>query len=87
MTLRTPIRRWITRGSFTMSAALALAAGTLATVATATAATTPAPPTGNPYSPAYHHAYRHGVIPTIPAGREDAQLGGSPPGRPRAVGQ
>ena len=66
MTLRTPIRRWITRGSFTMSAALALAAGTLATATAATAATTPAPTTGNPYSPAYHHAYRHGVIPTIP---------------------
>jgi hypothetical protein len=66
MTLRTPIRRWITRGSLTMSAALALVAGTLATVAAATAATTPAPTTGNPYSPAYHHAYRHGVIPTIP---------------------
>jgi hypothetical protein len=66
MTLRTPIRRWITRGSFTMSAALALAAGTLAAATAATAATTPAPTTGNPYSPAYHHAYRHGVIPTIP---------------------
>jgi len=65
MTLRTPIRRWITRGSFTMAAALALAAGTLATVSAATAVTTPAPTTGNPYSPAYHHAYRHGVIPTI----------------------
>jgi hypothetical protein len=48
-----------------MPAALALVAGTLATVTAATAATTPAPTTGNPYSPAYHHAYRHGVIPTV----------------------
>src|ERR1700680_1310720 len=66
MTLRTPIWRWITRSRFTMSAAPAVAAATLRTVTAATAATMPAPTTGNPYSPAYHHAYRHGVIPTIP---------------------
>src|SRR5450755_451787 len=31
----------------------------------AQAAATGAAPVRNPYSPAYHHSYRHGVIPTI----------------------
>jgi len=66
MPLRTPIRRRVTRGSITMFAALALASGTMAAVTTAQAVTTPTPTTSNPYSPAYQHAYRRGVIPTIP---------------------
>ena len=67
MLLRTSIRRWVARGSITMLAALALPAGTLAAVTAAQAAPAPATPTvSNPYSPAYHHAYRHGAIPTIP---------------------
>ena len=66
MRLRTPIRRWATGGSITVLAALALTAGTQAAApATATAAT-PAPTTSNPYSPAYQHAYRRGVVPTVP---------------------
>jgi hypothetical protein len=66
MSLRTPIWRWATRGSVTTFAALALLAGTLAAVTAAQAAAAPTPTASNPYSPAYHHAYRHGVIPTIP---------------------
>jgi serine protease len=67
MTLRNPIRRGLASGGITMFAALALIAGSQASAATAApAASTPAPTTSNPYSPAYHHAYRHGVIPTIP---------------------
>jgi serine protease len=89
---RTPIRRWVTCGSITVFAALALPAGTLAaataaqaaTAAPAAATTAPAaattgqaaptaaqaaqaaaPTVSNPYSPAYHHAYRHGVVPTM----------------------
>ena len=41
----------------------------------------PTPRVVNPYSPAYHHAYRHGVIPTFSAA-EDEQLGQRT--RPRA---
>src|ERR1700724_705081 len=78
MTLRTQIRRWITR-SFTMSAALALAAGTLATATAATAATMPAPATGNPSSPAYHHTYRHGVIPTLAVAAKMRSWAAAPP--------
>jgi Putative Ig domain len=66
MSLRTSIRRWVTRGSITMFAALALPAGALAAVTAAQAAPAPTPTVSNPYSPAYHHAYRRGVIPTIP---------------------
>ena len=66
MRLRNPIRRWVTGGGITVLAALALTAGTQAAApATATGAT-PAPTTSNPYSPAYQHAYRRGVVPTVP---------------------
>ena len=64
MSPRTSIRRRVTLGSFTAAAALTLAAGALAAATGAQAATRAAPVT-NPYSPAYHHSYRHGVIPTI----------------------
>ena len=51
--------------------AQALAAGPAPAAGPASAAG-PAPATGhpatrNPYSPAYHHQYRHGAVPTIPA--------------------
>src|SRR5579863_1712559 len=64
MSPRTPIRRWVTHGSLTAAAALTLAAGALAAATGAQAASRAAPVT-NPYSPAYQHSYRHGVIPTI----------------------
>ena len=61
---RTSIRRWVTNGGLTAAAALTLATGALGAVAGAQAASTGAAPVTNPYSPAYHHSYRHGVIPT-----------------------
>jgi Putative Ig domain len=68
--MRSPtlIRRWATRGSAAAFTAVALTAGMQAAVAgTAQAGGVPrAPAVVNPYSPAYHHPYRHGVVPTIP---------------------
>ncbi len=72
------VRRWAARGGTTAVATLALAAGAQVTAAEAqvTAAGAPAAATGaravpaggpaaqNPYSPAYRHPYRQGVIPT-----------------------
>jgi serine protease len=49
-----------------MFAVLALTAAMQAAAPMAQSAATPAPITTNPYSPAYHHPYRHGVVPTIP---------------------
>ena len=64
---RTPIRRWATRGSVPPRVtAVALVAGMQAAGAGAQASVHRIPTVTNPYSPAYHHAYRHGVVPTIP---------------------
>ena len=65
-----PHRRLAARGSIAVFAALALATGLQAAVTGAQAtngaqATTGGATVSNPYSPAYHHAYRHGVIPTV----------------------
>jgi hypothetical protein len=57
-------RRWAARGGTATVAAIALAGGMQAGGAQAMAAGPPAP--ANPYSPAYHHPYRQGVIPTRP---------------------
>jgi Putative Ig domain len=62
---RTPIRRWATRGSAAAFTAVALVAGMQAAGAGAQASVHRIPTVTNPYSPAYHHAYRHGVVPTI----------------------
>ena len=64
MKLRLPARRWAARGGTTVLAAAALAAGLQAAVPGAQAATAGHQPVRNPYSPAYHHAYRSGVVPT-----------------------
>jgi serine protease len=64
MSSRTSIRRWVTHGGLTVAAALTLATGALGAVTGAQAATTGPAPVTNPYSPAYHHSYRHGVTPT-----------------------
>ena len=56
--------RWAARGGTATVAAIALAGGMQAGGAQASAAGPPA--TANPYSPAYHHPYRQGVIPTRP---------------------
>jgi hypothetical protein len=66
MRLRIPIRRWATGGSVTVLAALALTAGAQAAAPAVQTTATPAPTTSDPYSPAYQHAYRRGVVPTVP---------------------
>jgi serine protease len=75
MEIRTPIRRWVARGStaalVAVAAATAMQAAAVPAQAAAAAQTQTAAAasagmsSANPYSPAYHHAYRHGVIPTI----------------------
>ena len=68
MRSRTPIRRWAMRGSAAAFTAVALTAGMqMAVSGGATASVRHPAPVLNPYSPAYHHAYRHGVVPAIPA--------------------
>jgi len=56
--------RWAARGGTATVAAIALAGGMQAGGAQASVAGPPAP--ANPFSPAYHHPYRQGVIPTRP---------------------
>jgi serine protease len=59
------------RGSTAGLTAVALTAGMQVAVAgTAQATAARAPAVVNPYSPAYHHHYRHGVVPTIPQQRK-----------------
>ena len=65
MTSTTPVRRWAARGGVAAVAAVAIAAGTQAAMTGAQASVHRSPAVTNPYSPAYHHAYRHGVIPTL----------------------
>jgi serine protease len=79
---RTPIRRWATRGSTAAFAAVALVTGMQAAVAGAQAATAANPAVRNPYSPAYHHSYRHGVIPSIPQLKKMRAWSRSHPGSP-----
>src|SRR2546425_5615642 len=66
MRSRTLIRRWAARGSAAGFTAVALTAGMQAAVTGGALASVPRPHVVNPYSPAYHHSYRHGVVPTIP---------------------
>jgi putative Ig domain-containing protein len=67
----TTARRWASRGAAAAVTAVMLTAGMQAAVTGAQAAVTgkhpavPVPKIANPYSPAYHHAYRHGAVPTI----------------------
>jgi hypothetical protein len=68
---------WRMRRSVTVMSAAVLAAGVMAATVSAAAAATSAPaaahaprPTANPYSPAYHHPYRKGVVPTIGRARQ-----------------
>ena len=75
----TPVRRWISRASIAAASAVALAAGLAAGLPGAQAAVGHAPAAGNPYSPAYHHAYRHGVVPTIPQQQKMNQWSASHP--------
>ena len=66
MRSRTPLRRWAMRGSAAAFTAVAVTAGMqMAVTGGATASVHHAASVVNPYSPAYHHAYRHGAVPTI----------------------
>jgi hypothetical protein len=68
----TPVRRMTIRTAAAVFATAALAAGAQVTAASANAATSAASgnvsgsaATANPYSPAYQHPYREGVVPTV----------------------
>jgi serine protease len=69
MRSRTLIRRWAARGSVAAFTAVALTAGMQAALAGGAQASAHQAPSRvvNPYAPAYHHPYRHGAVPTIPA--------------------
>jgi hypothetical protein len=58
-------RRLAARGGTAALTAVVLAAGMPLAAAGAQASVTGTPAAGNPYAPAYHHAYRHGAVPTI----------------------
>jgi len=65
-----PLIRRVTRVALAGAASLALATGAMLAASPLAAAASSAPQGGtesvaNPYSPAYGHAYRHGVVPTI----------------------
>ena len=64
------VHRWAARGGAAAFTAVALVTGMQVAATGAQAVTGSSPATVNPYSPAYHHAYRHGVIPTIPRYRK-----------------
>ena len=61
----TPIRRWAARGSVAACTAVVLVTAMQAPGAGARTSAHLSPTVVNPYSPAYHHPYRHGVVPTI----------------------
>jgi Putative Ig domain len=67
MSMPTSARRWAVRGSAAAVFLLAAGGGTQALASTQAglpSAALAGAPVSNPYSPAYHHAYRHGVVPT-----------------------
>ena len=66
MRSRHPARRWACRGATAALAAMALGAGMQIALTGAQASAAGPPASANPYSPAYHHSYRQGVIPTRP---------------------
>jgi Putative Ig domain len=73
MGMPTSARRWVVRGSAVT--VFLLAAGTGAQALAATQAGPPrmatsGGPVTDPYSPAYHHSYRHGVVPTTGRARQ-----------------
>jgi serine protease len=65
-----PIRRLAGRTGAAAFAAVALAAGMSVTATGAQASVARSPGAVNPYSPAYHHPYRHGVVPMIARQRQ-----------------
>src|SRR5579875_1318314 len=80
---RRTIPRLAARGGVAVMAVATLAAGLQGAAAPARAGTAGVPHSGavrNPYSPAYHHSYRHGVLPTIPRLQKMRQWVNSHPG-------
>ncbi len=63
MKLRSLSRRWAARGAVAAVAAVTLAAGLQAAAGAAVHRSVSVSP-NDPYSPAYHHAYRRGFVPT-----------------------
>jgi Putative Ig domain len=65
MSASSPWRRRLVRSCLTVLSTVALAIGALAPASSAQASVRPHPQkVTNPYSPAYGHDYRHGVVPT-----------------------
>ncbi|HEV2373127.1 MAG TPA: RICIN domain-containing protein [Streptosporangiaceae bacterium] len=68
-----PTRRWVARGGAAAFTAVAVVTGMQLTLTGAQAASTLTrhhSSVTNPYSPAYHHPYRHGVVPMIARQRQ-----------------
>jgi hypothetical protein len=63
MSTSPPTGRQVFRACLTLLSALALTITTLVPASSAQASSGPRPK--NPYSPAYQHPYRHGVVPTL----------------------
>jgi serine protease len=66
MKYHAPIRRFAARSTAAVFTAAVVVAGMQLASTAAQAADTHSQSTANPYSPAYHHPYRHGVVPTVP---------------------
>jgi hypothetical protein len=79
---RPAFRRWAARGGTATVAAMALAGGVQAATGAAPAAAASGPTAANPFSPAYHHPYRQGVIPTRPQLAKMRAWARSHPGAP-----
>ena len=80
MKRHTRIQRLAARSAATVVTTVAVAAGMQFAITGAQAAITGAPATANPYSPAYHHHYRHGVVPTVPQWQKMRHWAASHPG-------
>ena len=74
---RHPARRWAVRGGTAALAAMAPGTGMQVAVTGAPASAAGNPTVRNPYSPAYQHSYRRGVIPTRPQMTKMRQWAGS----------
>jgi len=80
MHCHTLIRRFAARSAAAVFTAVAVAAGMQLAIAGAQASVAHPPATLNPYSPAYHRPYRHGVVPTIPRWQKMRQWARGHPG-------
>jgi hypothetical protein len=72
-------KRRVINAVITVIAALTAAAAMALTAGGASASTVHSAPVTNPYSPAYGHPYRHGVVPTTSTARAMRQWAGAHP--------